>query len=80
MSSTCCSLNYSFELFHFLCCSLVEEDGKVRVELMRNWFNNPSLLRQAGILDAVLRGMIDQWPQKVDEWMSEDVTNHLFQR
>ncbi|EFX83339.1 hypothetical protein DAPPUDRAFT_240129 [Daphnia pulex] len=60
--------------------NLVEEDGKVRVELMRNWFNNPSLLRQAGILDAVLRGMIDQWPRKVDEWVSEDVTNHLFQR
>ncbi|KZS19290.1 Chorion peroxidase [Daphnia magna] len=60
--------------------NLVEEDGKVRVELMRNWFNNPHLLRQSGQLDAVLRGMIDQWPQNMDEWVSEDLTNHLFQR
>ncbi|KAI9551659.1 hypothetical protein GHT06_021995 [Daphnia sinensis] len=60
--------------------NLVEEDGKVRVELMRNWFNNPHLLRRAGQMDAVLRGMIDQWPQNMDEWVSEDVTNHLFQR
>ena len=75
-----CPFNYFFILNNCSLCSLVEEDGKVRVELMRNWFNNPSLLRQAGKLDAVLRGMIDQWPQKVDEWVTEDVTNHLFQR
>ena len=59
---------------------MVEEDGTVRVELMRNWFDNPHLLRQPGALDAVLRGLIDEWPQNVDEWVSEDVTNHLFQR
>lgn len=60
--------------------SLVEEDGTVRVELMRNWFDNPHLLRQPGVLDAILRGLIDQWPQDMDEWVTEDVTNHLFQR
>lgn len=58
----------------------MEEDGTVRVELMRHWFDNPHLLRQAGKLDAVLRGLIDQWPQEMDEWVSEEVTNHLFQR
>ena len=66
--------------FLFVYLSLVEEDGTVRVELMRNWFDNPHLLRQPGVLDAVLRGLIDQWPQDMDEWVSEDVTNHLFQR
>ncbi|KAK4036631.1 chorion peroxidase [Daphnia magna] len=59
--------------------NLVAEDGTVRVELMRHWFDNPHLLRQAGQMDAVLRGLIDQWPQNMDEWVSEDVTNHLFQ-
>lgn len=58
----------------------MDDDGQVRVELMRNWYHNPHLLRQPGQLDAVLRGMIDQWSQKMDEWVSEDVTNHLFQR
>jgi hypothetical protein len=47
---------------------------------MRHWFDNPHLLRQAGLMDAVLRGLVDQWPQNMDEWVSEDVTNHLFQR
>lgn len=56
------------------------EDGAVRVESMRHWFDNPHLLRQAGLMDAVLRGLVDQWPQNMDEWVSEDVTNHLFQR
>ena len=60
--------------------SLVAEDGTVRVELMRHWFDNPHLLRQAGLMDAVLRGLVDQWPQNIDEWVSEEVTNHLFQR
>ncbi|XP_046445457.1 chorion peroxidase-like [Daphnia pulex] len=59
--------------------NLVAEDGTVRVELMRHWFDNPHLLRQAGLMDAVLRGLVDQWPQNMDEWVSEDVTNHLFQ-
>ena len=47
---------------------------------MRNWFDNPHLLRQPGQMDAVIRGLIDEWPQNMDEWVSEDVTNHLFQR
>lgn len=47
---------------------------------MRNWFDNPHLLRQAGQMDAVIRGLIDEWPQDMDEWVTEDVTNHLFQR
>ncbi len=63
-------------LFH----SLIAADGSVRVELMRNWFDNPHLLRQPGQMDAVIRGLIDEWPQNMDEWVSEDVTNHLFQR
>ena len=52
----------------------------MRVELMRHWIDKPHLMRQAGQLDAVLRGLISQWPQDNDEWVSEDVTNHLFQR
>lgn len=47
---------------------------------MRHWFDNPHILREPGKLDAVLRGLIDQWPQDMDEWVTDDVTNHLFQR
>lgn len=60
--------------------SLIGEDGSLRVEMMRNWFDNPHYLRQYGAMDSVLRGLIDDWPQNVDEWVTEEVTNHLFQR
>ena len=57
---------------------LVSEDGSVRLEQMRFWFDNPHLLRQPGVMDAVLRGLVTEWAQDMDEWVTEDVTNHLF--
>ena len=48
--------------------------------MIRNWFDNPHLLRQPGQMDAVIRGLIDEWPQNMDDWAAEDVINHLFQR
>lgn len=57
----------------------MEEDGRRRVEPMRKWFDKPHLLRQPGVLDAVLRGLSVEWTQNVDEWVAQDVTNHLFQ-
>ena len=59
---------------------LVGEDGSVRLEKLRFWFDNPHLLRQPGQLDAVLRGLVSDWAQGMDEWVTEDVTNHLFRR
>lgn len=59
---------------------LVEEDGSVRLEQMRYWFDNPHMLREPRQMDSVLRGLITDWPQQVDEWVTEEVTNHLFQR
>ena len=57
---------------------MVEEDGRRRVELMRNWFDNPQLLRAPGVMDAILRGLSDEWAQNVDEWVVDDVTKYLF--
>lgn len=58
----------------------MSEDGSVRVEQMRFWFDNPHLLRQAGVMDAVLRGLVSEWAQNMDDKITEDVTNHLFRR
>ena len=29
-------------------------------------------------MDAILRGLSDEWAQNVDEWVVDDVTKYLF--
>jgi peroxidase len=42
-------------------------------------FSNPVNLETAGSVDRILLGLINQPSQKRDEFISEELTNHLFQ-
>ncbi|XP_011866914.1 PREDICTED: uncharacterized protein LOC105561494 isoform X2 [Vollenhovia emeryi] len=42
-------------------------------------FSNPANLDTAGSVDRLLLGLVNQPCQRRDEFMSEEVTNHLFQ-
>lgn len=42
-------------------------------------FANPANLETAGSVERILLGLVNQPPQKRDEFISEELTNHLFQ-
>ncbi|XP_020294336.1 uncharacterized protein LOC109859976 isoform X2 [Pseudomyrmex gracilis] len=42
-------------------------------------FNNPANLETAGSIDRLLLGLVNQPCQRRDEFISEEITNHLFQ-
>lgn len=41
---------------------------------MRDYFNNPGLLRQNGVLDALSRGLTTQSSQRLDIFFADDVS------
>uniref|UniRef100_A0AAR5Q3E0 Peroxidase n=3 Tax=Dendroctonus ponderosae TaxID=77166 RepID=A0AAR5Q3E0_DENPD len=45
---------------------------------MRNYFNNPGLLRQNGVLDALSRGLTTQASQRLDIFFADDLINQLY--
>ncbi|XP_060527405.1 peroxidase-like isoform X2 [Cylas formicarius] len=45
---------------------------------IRNYFHNPSVLRQEGVLDALARGLATQKSQKLDVYFAEDLINQLY--
>ncbi|CAG9766731.1 unnamed protein product [Ceutorhynchus assimilis] len=45
---------------------------------MRNYFHNPGLLRQAGVLDALARGLSTQASQSLDIYFADDLINKLY--
>ncbi|XP_025074585.1 uncharacterized protein LOC105429244 [Pogonomyrmex barbatus] len=46
---------------------------------IHNEFSNPTNLETAGSVDRLLLGLVNQPCQKRDEFMNEEMTNHLFQ-
>ncbi|XP_076051646.1 salivary peroxidase/catechol oxidase-like [Oratosquilla oratoria] len=46
---------------------------------MRDHFNSPHLVARPGLLDGLLRGMTRQASQNFDSFVTEDLSNHLFQ-
>jgi len=58
---------------------LVAEDGSCYYRMnLKDWFRNPHPLRQQGVLDGVLRGMVYHNSMMVDGSFSTDLTNFLF--
>ncbi|XP_066149567.1 peroxidase-like [Euwallacea fornicatus] len=45
---------------------------------MRNYFHNPGLLRQDGVLDALARGLSTQSCQRLDVYFADDLINQLY--
>lgn len=41
-------------------------------------FNDPSMIRNPGMLDALLNGLTTQAQQRMDALFSEQIQNHLF--
>lgn len=66
-----------------LCPSLVEEQVLERKTVsaipLSSTFFNPSLMYVPGELDKFLVGLATQPRQKMDNVVSEQLTNHLFQ-
>ncbi|XP_065580861.1 peroxidase-like isoform X1 [Artemia franciscana] len=58
----------------------VSESGQWTEHKLRDWFNRPGFLKTPNQLDSVTRGLVEQRCQSADEWVSEEVSNHLFQR
>ncbi|XP_076365684.1 peroxidasin homolog pxn-2-like isoform X3 [Tachypleus tridentatus] len=47
---------------------------------LRNEFFNPGSMLQDGSMDKLLLGLLNQKAQQVDEYITEELCNHLFQR
>lgn len=47
--------------------------------LLRDFFNNPHLLRQAGIIDLLNKGLLTQPIQRFDNFVTTELRDHLFQ-
>ncbi|XP_076259221.1 salivary peroxidase/catechol oxidase-like isoform X3 [Rhynchophorus ferrugineus] len=45
---------------------------------MRNYFNNPAIIKQNGVVDALIRGLTTQPSQKLDICYAEDLINKLY--
>jgi hypothetical protein len=50
-----------------------------RNEPLRRHFNNPGLVREAGTVDSILRGLVMEPMEAVDSRVTDEVSNHLFQ-
>ena len=58
--------------------SLVAEDGTCYYRMnLKDWFRNSHALRQPGILDGALRGMVYHNSMVVDKYFSSDVRGRL---
>ena len=69
--------NYTTFLLNFH--SLVAEDGSCYYRMnLKDWFLNPHPLRQEGVLDGVLRGMVYHNSMMVDGLFSTDVIQRFM--
>ena len=63
----------------FICCSLVSEDGTCYYRMnLRDWFKNSHSLIQRGVLDGLIRGMVNRNSMLVDRFFSTDVDINNF--
>ncbi|CAL8121494.1 unnamed protein product [Orchesella dallaii] len=46
---------------------------------LRDFFNNPHLLRQPGVIDLLNKGLLTQPIQKFDNFVTTELRDHLFQ-
>ncbi|XP_064085733.1 peroxidase-like isoform X2 [Macrobrachium nipponense] len=73
----------AFRFGHSLVQGMVKlfnkQGSKTEIVTLRDHFNNPKLLYTPGKLDEFLTGLALQPIQTMDNLVSEDLTNHLFQ-
>ena len=55
------------------------QEGKGRKEPLRNHFRNPGLVREAGTIDEILRGLFTMPMENVDSSVTREVRDHLFE-
>lgn len=46
---------------------------------LRDTFFNPDVLYEAGMIDELIRGLAATPMETLDEFITEEVTNHLFE-
>ncbi|ROT65453.1 peroxinectin, partial [Penaeus vannamei] len=54
-------------------------DGSVSTIQLRDHFRSPHLIQQPGMLDAITRSFMQLPIQKFDSFITQDLSNHLFQ-
>lgn len=63
-------------LTRFCCFRLFYENRKTNNSLsLQKYFNNPHIVQQPGIMDALIRGLATQSSQKIDRHYAEDVSS-----
>lgn len=60
-------------------CSLFSKGGGVSVEQLRDNFNSPHLIQKEGRFDDLVRSLVQHPSQSFDNFVTQDLTNHLFQ-
>ncbi|XP_047478560.1 LOW QUALITY PROTEIN: chorion peroxidase-like [Penaeus chinensis] len=58
---------------------LFSGDGSVSTIQLRDHFNSPHLISRPGMLDPIVRSFTQLAIQKFDPFITQDLTNHLFQ-
>ncbi|CAL4080234.1 unnamed protein product [Meganyctiphanes norvegica] len=58
---------------------LFSENGGVSTIKLRDHFNSPHLIQQPGRMDDILRSLVRQPAQQFDSFVTQDLSNHLFQ-
>jgi len=54
--------------------------GNVGRLVLRDFFNNPHLLREPGVIDAINKGLLTQPIQRFDNFVTTEVsTEYIFQ-
>jgi len=48
--------------------------------MLRNHFFKPSILYRPGMIDEIMLGLVDTPMQTLDNFITEEVTNHLFEK
>ncbi|XP_068203812.1 peroxidase-like [Palaemon carinicauda] len=72
----------AFRFGHTLVQGMIKtftKQGSMDKVTLRDHFNNPKLLYTPGKLDEFLRGLALQPIQNMDNFVTEDLTNHLFE-
>ena len=54
------------------------EDRKLTVKL-RDVFMNPDIIYEVGMVDELLRGLLGTSMETLDQFITHEVTNHLFE-